>query len=149
MAITRWDPFRDLISLQERMNKLFEDSLARSGTFEEGFSAGAWSPSADIYETQEKIVIRLDLPGLSQDEIELRIEDNTLVIRGERALDKETKREDYHRVERAYGAFSRSFTLPNTVDTDTIKASHKNGVLEIVLPKKEETKPKKIKIELK
>ncbi len=149
MAITRWDPFRDLISLQERMNKLFEESLSRSGTFEEGLSAGAWSPSADIYETQDKIVIKLDLPGLSQEEIELKIEDNTLVIRGERALDKETKREDYHRIERAYGAFSRSFTLPNTVDTDTIKASHRNGVLEIILPKKEETKPKKIKIELK
>ena len=149
MAITKFDPFRDLISLQERMNKLFEDSLSKSRTFDEGMAAGAWAPSVDIYETSEKIVIKVDLPGMSQEEVELRIEDNTLTVKGDRQLEKNTKREDYHRIERSYGAFSRSFTLPNTIDVDNIKAQHKNGVLEIVLPKKEDTKPKKIKIELK
>ena len=149
MAITRWDPFRDLIALQERMNKLFEDSLSKSSAFEEGLAAGAWTPSADIYETPEKIVIKVDLPGMTQEEIELKVEDNTLTVKGERILEKDTKKEDYHRIERSYGAFSRSFTLPNSVDVDNIKAQHKNGILEIVLPKKEETRPKKIKIDVK
>lgn len=148
MAITRWDPFRDLLSLQERMNKLFEDSLSRSRAVEEGLSAGAWSPSVDIYETTDKIILKADLPGMRQDEVELKVENNTLIIKGERQVEKETKREDYLRIERSYGAFSRSFQLPNAVDVDRITAEHKNGVLEIVLPKKEETRPKKIKVEI-
>ncbi|MEW5807367.1 MAG: Hsp20/alpha crystallin family protein [Acidobacteriota bacterium] len=149
MAITRWDPFRDLLALQERMNKLFEDSLSRSRAMEEGLSAGAWSPSVDIYEIADRIVLKVDLPGMKQDEIELKVENYMLTIKGERQLEKETKREDYLRIERAYGAFSRSFTLPNTVDVDRIMAEHKNGVLEVVIPKKEETKSKKIKVEIK
>lgn len=149
MAITRWDPFRDLISLRDRMNKLFEDSISRSHAFDQDFSAGAWRPTVDIYETPDKIILKADLPGISLDDIELKIENNTLTIRGERRMDKETKQEDYHRIERAYGSFSRSFTLPNTVDVDKVKAEHKNGILEVILPKKEETKPKKIKIEVK
>ncbi len=149
MAITRWDPFRDLISLRDRMNKLFEDSISRSQVPDQDLSTGEWRPNVDIYEAPDKIVLKADLPGVIQGDIELKIENNTLMIRGERHMDKETKQENYHRIERAYGAFSRSFTLPDTIDVDKVKAEQKNGILEVVLPKREETKPKKIEIEVK
>lgn len=149
MTITRWDPFRDLISLRDRMNKLFEDSISRSQMVDQDFSEGAWRPLVDIYETAEKIVLIADLPGISQDDIELKIENSNLTIRGERQMDKEIQKEDYHRIERAFGSFTRTFALPQSIDPDKIIAEHKDGILEVILPKKEETKPKKIKIELK
>lgn len=149
MAITRWDPFKDLISLREKMNKLFEDSMSRSQADDQDFSVGAWKPSVDIYETADKMVLVADLPGIKQEDIELKVENNLLTIRGERKMDKEIKQEDFHRIERAYGSFSRSFTLPATIDIDKIKAEHRNGILQVILPKKEETKAKKIKIDLK
>jgi HSP20 family protein len=149
MAITRWDPFKDLISLRDKMNKLFEDSMSRSQAIDHDFSAGAWRPSVDIYETADRMVLVADLPGINQDAIELKIENNILTIRGEREMDKEIKREDFHRIERAYGSFSRNFTLPASIDVEKIKAEHNNGILQVILPKKEETQAKKIKIELK
>ncbi len=149
MAITRWDPFKDLISLREKMNRLFEDSMLRSHADDQDFSVGAWKPAVDIYETADKMVLVADLPGINQDDIELKIENNLLTIRGEREMDKEITQEDFHRIERAYGPFSRSFTLPATIDIEKIKAEHRNGILQVILPKKEETKAKKIKIDLK
>jgi len=149
MALTRWDPFRDMVTLQERMNRLFEDSMARSKTTDEEMAMGAWTPSVDIFETPEKVVLRADLPGVAEREIDLRIENNMLTLRGERRFLKETKEEDYHRIERAYGSFSRSFQLPGTINQEGIQATHRDGVLEVVLPKSEETRPKHIKVDVK
>jgi HSP20 family protein len=148
MALQRWDPFRDLVSLQERMNRLFEDSLSRSKTTDEEMAMGAWTPAVDIYETPETVVLRADLPGIEQKDIDVSIENSTLTLRGERRFTKEAKEEDYHRIERSYGTFSRSFQLPGTIDQTRIQAKHKEGVLEIVLPKREDTRPKQIKVDV-
>jgi len=149
MALTRWDPFRDMVTLQERMNRLFEDSMARSKTTDEEMAMGAWTPSVDIFETPEKVVLRADLPGVAEKDIDLRIENSMLTLRGERRFLKETKEEDYHRIERSYGSFSRSFQLPGTIEQEGIQATHREGVLEVVLPKREETRPKHIKVDVK
>lgn len=144
MAITRWQPFRELNSLQERMNRLFEDFLGERNQLE-GPATG-WAPAVDICEDSEKVVLKADLPGIDEKDISLDVDGNRLTLKGERRMEKETQEENYHRVERAYGQFVRSFTLPNTVDVENIKASFKNGVLEVSLPKKEEIKPKHISI---
>lgn len=148
MALTRWDPFRDLVTLQERMNRLFEDSLSRSKTTDE-MAMGAWTPAVDIFETPEEVVLRADLPGVDLADIDVRIENSMLTLRGERKFLKEAKDEDYHRIERSYGTFSRSFQLPGAIDQGGIKATHKEGVLQVHLPKREETRPKQIKVEVK
>lgn len=144
MAITRWQPFRELSSLQDRMNRLFDDFLGDRNQLE-GPAAG-WAPAVDIFEDKDKVVLKADLPGIEEKDISLDVDGNRLTLKGERRMEKETKEENYHRVERAYGQFVRSFTLPNTVDVENIKASYKNGVLEVSLPKKEEVKPKHISI---
>jgi len=149
MALARWDPFRDLVNLQERMNRLFEDSMARSKMTDEEMAMGSWTPSVDIFETPERVVLRADLPGIEQSDIDVRIENNTLTLRGERKFQKETTEEDYHRIERSYGAFSRTFQLPGTIDQEQISAQHKDGVLEIVLPKREESRATTIKVDVK
>lgn len=148
MALQRWDPFRDLVSLQERMNRLFEDSLSRSKTTDQEMAMGAWTPPVDIYETPEAVVLRADLPGVDLKDIDVRIENSTLTLRGERRFTKEAKEEDYHRIERSYGTFSRSFQLPGAIDQAKIQAKHKEGVLEIMLPKREDTRPKQIKVDV-
>lgn len=148
MTLTRWDPFHDLVRIQERMNRLFEDSMRRPGPENEGLATGTWSPSVDIYETPEHIVLLADLPGVERSDIEIRVENNTLTLRGERRMTKDVQQESYHRVERAYGVFSRSFSLPATVDQDNIKAEHKNGILEVHLPKTEGARPKRIRIDV-
>ena len=149
MALTRWDPFRDLLSLQDRMNKLFEDSLARSTTPGQDLPIGAWSPAVDILEKEDEIILKAELPGIALENVDLQIRDDTLILRGERHFDKETKKENYHRVERAYGTFSRSFTLPSIVDQSSIKAKLRDGILEVKLPKVQMTKPKAIPIDVK
>ncbi|MBI3449941.1 MAG: Hsp20/alpha crystallin family protein [Acidobacteria bacterium] len=149
MALSRWDPFRDMTTLQERMNKLFEDSLTRSRATDQEFPMGSWTPAVDVYETDEKVVLKADLPGIDQKDIDLRIEDGTLIIRGERKFDKEKSQEDFHRIERAYGSFHRTFRLPGSVDQAAVHATHKDGVLEVVLTKKAETRPRQIKVEVK
>jgi HSP20 family protein len=149
MALTRWDPFRDLVTLQERMNRLFEDSLSRSKTTDQEMAMGAWTPAVDIFETPETIVLKADLPGIDEKDIDVRIENNVLVLRGERKFLKEAKEEDYHRIERSYGVFSRTFQLSGTIDQTRITAVHKDGVLEVHLPKREDTKPKQIKVDVK
>jgi HSP20 family protein len=150
MAIVRWEPFRDLLSLQERMNRLFDESYRgrQSGGEDEWALGGSWAPAVDIYEQDGSIVLKAEVPGLEPKDVDIRIENSTLTLRGERKLDHEVKRESYHRVERAYGSFTRSFTLPNAVDTEKIKADYKDGVLRVVLPKKEEAKPRQISIDV-
>jgi len=144
MAIVRFEPFRDL---QDRMNRLFSESYRSSPTGEEDWAlGGSWAPAVDIYEQDNNIVLKAELPGVDPKDVDIRLENNTLTLRGERKFDEEVKKENYHRVERAYGAFTRSFTLPTVVDQGNIKAEFKDGVLRVTLPKREEAKPKQIQI---
>jgi len=149
MAIVRWEPFRDLVGLQERMNRLFDESYrTRGGTGQEDEWAlgGSWAPAVDIYEHDGNIVLKAELPGVDPKDVDVRVENNTLTLRGERKFDAEVKRDSYHRVERSYGAFARSFTLPSVLDTEKIKADYRDGVLKVVFPKREEAKPKQIQV---
>jgi HSP20 family protein len=148
MPIVRWEPFRDLVSLQGRMNRLFDESFrgASRGGAEEDWAQGAWSPAVDIYEKDGTIVLKAELPGIEPKDVDVRVENNILTLKGERRFEAEVQQDSYQRVERAYGSFSRSFTLPTVVDTDNIKAEFKDGVLRMSLPKKEEAKPKQISI---
>lgn len=147
MTLVKWDPFRELVRMEERMNRLFGDNFLRP-TLGEREITGEWLPPVDIYEDAEWVVIKAELPEMDMKDIDVKIEDNTLRIRGERKLEREDKKDNYHRIERYYGSFSRSFTLPSTVDQEKVKAAYDRGVLRITLPKKEETKPRKIKIEV-
>jgi HSP20 family protein len=147
MALIRWnDPFRELAALQDRMNRVFEGTLSRTRNEEELFT-GTWAPPVDIYETKDRIVLKAELPGFDEKQIHLRFEDGVLTVEGERKFEKESGEENYHRVERSYGKFVRSFAIPAGVDSEKIAASFNNGVLSVELPKREETKPKHIRIE--
>jgi HSP20 family protein len=148
MAIVRWEPVRDMVSLQDRMNMLFNQSFRgiNRGGAEEDWAQGAWSPAVDIYEKDGNIVLKAELPGIEAKNVGVTVENNILTLRGERQFDQEVQRENYQRVERSYGTFTRSFTLPTVVDTEKIKAEFKDGVLRMTLPKKEEAKPKQISI---
>ncbi len=146
MAIIRWDPFRDLMTLRERMNRLFEDVFTSARGEEKDIISSSWTPAVDIYEDENQLVLTAEVPGIDEKDIEIKLEDNTLSIQGERKMEKETKEENYHRIERAYGSFYRSFTLPNYIDQDKIQAEHENGILKITMPKKPELKPRKVKI---
>lgn len=147
MTLTRWDPFDDLIRIKDRMNRMFEDSLTRPRG-DRDLLSGHWVPAVDIYETPERVVLVADLPGVEQDDIELSIENNTLVLSGERRMKKDVNQENYHRVERGYGTFHRSFTLPMTIDQNSIRAEHRNGILEVSLPKTEGAKPRAIRVDV-
>ncbi|MFZ3089789.1 MAG: Hsp20/alpha crystallin family protein [Nitrospirota bacterium] len=149
MSLIKWDPFRDLLSLQERMNKLFEESLSRSGKDQEDLTVGRWSPAIDVMENEQEIVIKGELPGIELKDVEVLIKDNLLTLRGERKFEKEEEKENYHRIERAYGAFQRVFTLPASVEQDKVKAKMRDGILEIRLPKAKKELPKKVEIEVK
>ncbi len=145
MAIIRWDPFRDMVTLREKMNRLFEDAVTHRGEDKDLISS-AWAPAVDIYEDENQLVLSAEVPGIEEKDVEIKIEDSTLIIQGERKMQKETKEENYHRIERAYGSFYRSFTLPNYIDQEKIRAEHENGVLKITMPKKPELKPRNVKI---
>ena len=147
MALIRWDPFRDLLSLQDRMNRLFEESMTRNKVFEEALTTGVWSPVVDIYETDKSVILKAELPGMTKDDIVIEINENNLILKGERKFQKDIREENYHRIERSYGTFSRSFTLPDTVDRNKVSASFKDGILEITIPKIEGAKPKQIEIQ--
>jgi HSP20 family protein len=147
MAIVRWSPFRGMVSLQDGMNSIFDEFFGRVPSRVEP-EEGAWSPSVDISENNNAITINAEIPGMSKEDIKINIQDNTMTLKGEKKQEKEEKDANYHRVERSYGAFMRSFTLPTPVQADKVKASYKNGVLRIVLPKSEEVKPKEIPIEV-
>jgi HSP20 family protein len=148
MALIRWDPFRELANLQERMNRLFSDWRIRPTWESEEIGQGSWIPPVDIYETADAVVLKAELPGISKDDINVEVKDNTLTLRGEKKFEKEVKEENYYRVERSYGTFQRSFSLPSTVQQDKVKAKFKDGILEISLPKAEEAKPKQIKVDV-
>ncbi len=148
MALIRWDPFRELTNLQERMNRLFSDWRIRPSWESEEIAQGSWIPPVDIYETADAVVLKAELPGISKDDINVEVKDNTLTLRGEKKFEKEVKEENYYRVERSYGTFQRSFSLPSTVQQDKVKAKFKDGILEISLPKAEEAKPKQIKVDV-
>ncbi len=145
MTIVRYDPFRDLRTLQEEVNRLFSTNLTR-GFGEEGIGRGAWNPSVDIYENKDHIVLEAELPGMNREDFELSVENNVITLRGERQFEKKDETDNYHRVERSYGSFTRSFTLPQTVSADGATAEYRNGVLRVTLPKREETKARRIKI---
>jgi HSP20 family protein len=145
MALTRWDPLRELSIMQDRMNRLFDDA-GRGWRGDEPSSTTTWSPAVDIYETENEITVHAELPGVDRKDITLNLEKNVLTLKGERRFEKETKHENYHRIERAYGGFSRSFSIPAIVEEDKIQAEYKDGILKISLPKKEQVKPKQIQI---
>jgi HSP20 family protein len=143
MMLTRWDPIREFATLQDRMNRLFQDSFGRG---EESLTSTAFAPPVDIYEDEHSFMLKLEVPGIEEKDIDVRLENNTLTVTGERKFEKEEKEENFRRVERRYGSFTRSFTLPNTVDTDNVSADYDKGVLKIRLQKKAEAKPKQIKV---
>ena len=147
MAVVRWEPFRDLVALQDRMNRLFDESYRGRASSEDDWAlGGSWAPAVDIYEKDGNIVLTAELPGVDAKDVDVRVENNVLTLRGERKFSDEVNRESYHRVERSYGSFTRSFTLPNVVATDQIKADFKDGMLKLILPKREEAKPRQISI---
>src|SRR5687768_2553593 len=145
MSIVRYDPFRDLRTLQEEVNRLFSTNLTRAFG-DEGIGRGAWAPSVDIFENKDQIVLEAELPGMKQEDFDLSIESNVITLRGERRFEKTEETDNYHRVERSYGAFTRSFTLPQTVSGEGATAEYNNGVLRVTLPKREEAKPRRIEV---
>ena len=142
MAITRWDPFREVATLQNRVNALFRDF----GDGESAVAAASFVPAVDIYEDEKKVVLKLEVPGMAEKDLDVSVENNVLTVKGERKFEKEEKEENFHRIERRYGSFFRAFTLPTTVDTESVQASYNAGVLKLELKKKAEAQPKQIKI---
>jgi HSP20 family protein len=145
MNIVRYDPFRDIRTLQDEVNRLFTGAASSQPNREEMLN-GAWNPKVDIFENKDHLVLEADLPGMNREDFELNFENNVLTLKGERRFEKKTEGDNYHRVERAYGSFTRSFTLPPTVTADGAEAEFKNGILYVSLPKREETKARKIDI---
>ena len=150
MAIVRWDPFREFAVLQDRMNRVFADAYGRSEGADEGLlTRGAWVPPVDIYQNGEhELVLKAELPDMSREDIDITVDNGTLTIKGEKKFASDVKDEQYHRVERRYGTFSRSFSLPPTVDPGKVAADYKNGVLTVRLPMREEAKPRQIKVDV-
>jgi HSP20 family protein len=140
--ITRWDPFREM----ERMNRLFSDQLG--AITDDGALTGSFVPPVDVYEDENSIQVRLEVPGIDEKDIDIRLENNVLTVHGERKFEKEEKEENFHRIERRYGSFTRSFTLPSTVNPDDVQADYEKGVLKIRLAKRAEAKPKQIKVNI-
>jgi HSP20 family protein len=143
-VLTRWDPFREFSTLQDRMNRLFRDNFAEGR--DEALTTTGFAPAVDVYEDEHNVTLKIEVPGIEEKDIDVRIENNVLTVHGERKFEKEEKEENYRRIERQYGSFTRSFTLPNTVDTEKVNANYDKGVLNITLAKKAEAKPKQIKV---
>ena len=143
--ITRFDPFREFATIQDRMNRLFRDSYGPEGR-EEALNPAQFAPPVDVYEDEHTVTLKIEVPGIEEKDIDVRIENNTLTVHGERKFEKEEKEENYRRVERQYGSFTRTFTLPNTVDQESVQADYDKGVLKVKLAKKAEAKPKQIKV---
>jgi HSP20 family protein len=146
MAIARWTPMGNLASFQDEMNRMFNQFFRGGNGEEAGWGLRTWTPPVDIYETDDALVLNAELPGVSKDDVNVEVHQNTLILRGQRKHEAEVKEEHYHRVERAYGTFQRSFVLPTLVDQDKVQATYKDGVLELHLPKSEAAKPKRIAI---
>lgn len=143
-VLTRWEPFREFATLQDRINRVFRESYA--GADRDELTTSSFAPAVDVYEDEHKVTLKIEVPGIDEKDIDVHVENNTLTVHGERKIDKEEKEENYRRVERQYGSFTRTFTLPPTVDTDGVSANYDKGVLKITLPKKAEAKPKQIKV---
>src|SRR6202166_387164 len=144
-VLTRWEPFREFTTLQDRMNRLFRDSFGPEAQ-DQSLATSAFVPPVDVYEDQHTVTLKIEVPGIDEKDIDVRVENRTLTVTGERKFEKEEKEENYRRVERQYGSFSRTFTLPTTVDTENVSADYEKGVLKIKLNKKAEAKPKQIKV---
>jgi HSP20 family protein len=142
-SITRWDTYSGLTEVQEQLNRLFQGAFPRRS---ENSSLTTWAPAVDIFETENELVVKADLPEVSDKDLDVRVENNALTIRGERKFEQKTEKDNYLRVERTYGSFSRTFSLPNTVNTEAIKADYTKGVLTVTLPKRAESKPKQVKV---
>src|ERR1700730_11944441 len=146
-VLTRWDPYRELNTLQDRMNRLFNASFSNEGR-DESLATSGFAPAVDVYEDEHNVTLKIEVPGIDEKDIDVRVENNILTVHGERKIEKEEKEENYRRVERQYGSFTRTFTLPQTVDTENVSATYEKGVLKISLPKKAEAKPKQIKVQV-
>ena len=144
-VLTRWEPFREFSTLQDRMNRLFRESYSGEGR-DESLTTSSFAPAVDVYEDEHKVTLKIEVPGIDEKDIDIRVENNTLTVHGERKIEKDEKEENYRRVERQYGSFTRTFTLPASVDSENVSASYEKGVLKINLPKKAEAKPKQIKV---
>jgi HSP20 family protein len=144
-VLTRWDPFREFSTLQDRMNRLFRESYGPEGG-EESLTSSRFAPPVDVYEDEHNVTLKIEVPGIDEKDIDVRIENNVLTVHGERKFEKEEKEENFRRVERQYGSFTRTFALPNTVDSEKVSANYDKGILKIALPKKAEAKPKQIKV---
>jgi HSP20 family protein len=148
MAITRWDPFREFSQLQDRINRAFSDAYGRSGD-DAILTSGSWVPPVDIYQNGDhELVLKAELPDMAREDIDLTVDNGTLTIRGEKKFTTDVKEDEFHRIERRYGTFTRSFSLPPTVDPGRVGAEYKNGVLTVRLPLREEAKPRQIKVEV-
>ena len=143
--LTRWEPLREFSTMQDRMNRLFRESYSPEGP-EDALTTTSFAPPVDIYEDEHNITLKLEVPGIDEKDIDVRIDNNTLTVHGERKIEKEEKEENFRRVERQYGSFTRSFTLPSSVDPQQVSANYNQGVLKIKLAKKSEAKPKQIKV---
>jgi HSP20 family protein len=146
MALARWTPTWGIPSIRDEMNRLVNEFLGRGAGEQDTWSSGAWMPAVDIYESDEALVVKAELPGFSKEDIAVELKDNTLMLRGERKREAEMQEGNYHRMERSYGVFQRSFVLPTTVDQQQVKATYKDGVLELTLPKVEAAKPQRVAI---
>ena len=144
-VLTRWEPFREFATLQDRINRVFRDSYSGAAQ-DDSLTTSTFAPAVDVYEDEHKVTLKIEVPGIDEKDIDVRVENNTLTVHGERKIEKEEKEENYRRVERQYGSFTRTFTLPQTVDTENVSANYDRGVLKITLPKKAEAKPKQIKV---
>ena len=142
MAISRWYPIREVASLQDRVNSIFQDFAGDS----QAVTAAIFAPAVDVYENGEKLVLKLDIPGIKEEDLDIRVENQTLSVRGERKFESEEKEENFHRIERRYGSFYRSFSLPTSVDTENVQANYDAGVLRLELKKKASAQPRQIKI---
>ncbi|MBZ5588575.1 MAG: Hsp20/alpha crystallin family protein [Acidobacteriia bacterium] len=147
-TIVRWDPFKELATVQDRMNRMFNDMWGRTHHADEDYISGSWMPSVDVRETKDALEIAAELPGLEPKDVEVSVENGILTLKGSRHFEKATEGETYHRVERAYGSFERSFSLPTNVDPERVHAVYRHGVLHLTLPKREEAKPKSISIKV-
>jgi len=145
MVHVKWEPFRDLMVMQDRMTRLFDETLSR--IWKEELPRGVWSPPVDILEKENEVVLKVDLPEMNQNDVDIKVEENMLIIRGERKFIKETPSGNYLQIERPYGTFQRTFTIPRVIDQEKIKATYRDGVLRVVLPKREEVHPKQILVE--
>ena len=143
-VLTRWDPYREFSSVQDRLNRLFNASFNEGR--DESLATSTFAPAVDVYEDEHNSTLKIEVPGIDEKDIDVRIENNVLTIHGERKFEKEEKEENYRRIERQYGSFTRTFTLPNTVDTESVSANYEKGVLKVKLAKKAEAKPKQIKV---